>query len=295
VIKAASVPADTATPAWAAVFAHVQNIDIVSLLTPASAAAKVLSRCMSFNWDGRQQLNLPTIQLDLKSTPWVAQGSAGPVWDYVTSAVSITPRKILSTCIFSREMADYSVPSFEKLVRAALSESLAVALDTTLFSANAGNAVTPPGLFAVGSATPASTNAIPSEAMAEDISRIIALVSVVAGGNEILLIMSPRQAASMQVRTDIDYETFASSALPDATICAVATNSLISVGDSTPEFRASFEASFHEEDTSPLPLGTASPAKTTFQTDTLALRLRLSLSWALRDPRGVAWCQNVSW
>jgi hypothetical protein len=299
VIKAASAPADTATPAWAAVFAHVQNLDIISLLTPASAAAKVLSRCLSFEWDGRYQLNVPVMSIALASTPWIAQGSAGPVWDYVTSAISITPRKILSTTLFSNEMASYSTPSFEKLVRAALSESLSVALDGTLFSANAGDAVKPPGLLNGISATNASASTIPSEAMTEDISRIIASVSTVAGGNEIVLVMAPRQAASMRVRTDVDYEVFASSALADGTIAAIATNALVSVGDSTPEFRASYEASFHMEDTSPLPLVsggvTASPVRSPFQTDCLALRLRLSLSWALRDPRGVAWVQNVLW
>jgi hypothetical protein len=150
-----------------------------------------------------------------------------------------------------------------------------------------------PGLFNGITPTTASTSTIASEAMAEDISRLIALTSTVAGGNEIVLVMSPRQAASMQVRTDI--ETFASSALADGTVAAIATNALVSVGDSTPEFRASYEASFHMEDTSPLPLGTASPARSPFQTDCLALRLRLSLSWAPRDPRGVAFCQNVGW
>jgi hypothetical protein len=295
VIKAASVPADTATPAWAAVFAQVANLDVISLLTPASAAAKVLSRCLSFEWAGRYQLNIPVVQIDLRSTPWVGQSQAGPVWDYVTSAASLTPRKILSTCVFSREMADYSTPNFEKLVRAALSESLSVALDTTLFSANAGDAVKPPGLFNGITATTASTNTIPSEAMTEDISRIIAQVSVVSGGSPILLAMAPRQAASMKVRTDVDYEVFASSALADGTVTAVASNALISAGDSVPEFRASYEASIHMEDTSPQPLGTANPTRTPFQTDCLALRLRLSLSWVLRDPRGVAWIQGCAW
>jgi hypothetical protein len=51
------------------------------------------------------------------------------------------------------------------------------------------------------------------------------------------------------------------------------------------------------EDTSPSDIvsGTAAiPVKSTFQTDTVALKMVLWASWGMRAPH-VAWLQNVTW
>ena len=42
-------------------------------------------------------------------------------------------------------------------------------------------------------------------------------------------------------------------------------------------------------DTAPQPAGTMGPSRSLFQTDSLALKMRWPVSWALRDPRGFAW------
>jgi hypothetical protein len=296
VIKATTLPADTQTPTWAAVFGHVQNLDVVSLLAPGSAAVKFLARCLSFEWGGCATLNLPTMAPNASAMAWQAEGQPGPVHDFVTSGVSITPRKILSTCVFSREMAEYSTPSFEMLVRLALSESLSLALDSTLFSAAAGTAVKPPGLFAGVVPLTASASSVASEAMTEDASRLISAVSAISMDNPILLVMAPRQAVAMKLRADIgQFEVYSSPAMADGSVAAVASNALVSVGDAQPQFRASHEASLHMEDSTPMPLGTASPTRTPFQTDCLVLRLSQSLNWGLRDARGVALIQNCVW
>jgi hypothetical protein len=119
-------------------------------------------------------------------------------------------------------------------------------------------------------------------------------VAKVAGGNQIVLIMSPRQAASMQVRTDIDYETMSSSVLPDKSISAVATNCLVSVGDAAPDFQASIMPAVNTE-TVPAPLGTATPTVSMFQKDCITLRMQISLNWVVRDPRGIARIDGVVW
>jgi hypothetical protein len=170
----------------------------------------------------------------------------------------------------------------------------------TLLSAAAGDAVTPTGIFSGITPLAASTQAIASEAMTEDLARVSAAVATVAGNNPVVLILSPRQAASMKLRTDIgQFEVYASSALADGTVAAIATNALASVGDLVPEFAASLEATFHMQTTA-LPLVAASgtpaaPAKSLWQTDCLALRLRCSLNWALRSPQGAAWITGCNW
>jgi hypothetical protein len=201
-------------------------------------AAKVLGRCMSLEWPpGVVLMNVPAISVSGAILAWTGEGNPIPVQDYTTSAAQLTPRKIAAIIAFTREMAEHSTPNIESLLRVALSESLGLALDNTLFSAAAGDANTPTGIFNGIAPLAASTASIPSEAMTEDISRAVASVAAVAGSNPIVLVMSPRQAASMRVRTHIgDYETFPSPALADGTIAAIATNALASVGDRAPTF-----------------------------------------------------------
>jgi len=114
--------------------------------------------------------------------------------------------------------------------------------------------------------------------------------------NPVLLAMAPRQAVALKLRSDVgQFEVYSSPAMADGSVAAIASNALISVGDAQPQFRASHEASLHMEDTTPLPLGTASPTRTPFQTDCLVLRLSQSLNWGLRDARGVSLIQNCVW
>jgi hypothetical protein len=255
---------------------------------------------MHLTWPpGTQQVMVPTLTANTPAAAWVGEGKPAPVFDFISSSVPLTPRKISAVCIFSRELANYSTPDIEQLLRTALSESLGQMLDITLLGSGAGDAATPSGVFNNIVPLVASVQSIMSEAMSEDISRLIASVATVAGNNPIALVMSPRQAASMRVRTDIDYETFSSSALADGTVAALATNALASIGDAVPEFSASTEASFHEE-TLPADLvgaggAVAAPVRGLFQTDCLALRLRCSLNFALRSPKGAALITGVAW
>lgn len=41
--------------------------------------------------------------------------------------------------------------------------------------------------------------------------------------------------------------------------------------------------------------GMMTPVYSTFQTDSVSLKLRWPVSWALRDARGISWMQNVTW
>jgi hypothetical protein len=294
IIKGPSAPAEIGNAGWAGVLGHTGYVvDLISLLAPSSASAAVLKRCLSFTWpSGTVGMNIPTITVNSAVAGWIGEGQPVPVWDFLTSVAQLTPRKIATAIIFSREMATLSTPNIEALLKAALSESLGWSLDRALFSAAPGDSVTPAGLFAGISATAPANGSIPSENMAEDLSRLTAAVASVSGNNPVLLVMAPRQAAAMKVRTDIgQFETYASPALPDGTVCALASNALASVGDEAPTFDVSAEAAMHVVDG-----GTpAAPQRALFQTDCLALRLRYSINWCLRSSQGVAFTQGVTW
>jgi hypothetical protein len=81
--------------------------------------------------------------------------------------------------------------------------------------------------------------------------------------------------------------------LPANTIAAIAGNGLASIGD-MPEFAVSTETSLHMDD-APQNLGTAAPAKSMWQEDMLAIKLKFRLSWTLRHPAAAAWVQGCAW
>jgi hypothetical protein len=70
-----------------------------------------------------------------------------------------------------------------------------------------------------------------------------------------------------------------------------------------PRFDVSDQATLHMEDTSPLPIATgaqgsgvlATPTRSLFQTDSMAIRMLLDMNWALRRTGTLAWTQSVTW
>jgi hypothetical protein len=93
----------------------------------------------------------------------------------------------------------------------------------------------------------------------------------------------------------------ASSAIAATDVIAVAPGALVSAVSSPPTISVSTETVLHSSDTptdigvAGSPASVAAPSYSMFQTDVLALRLRLEASWALRDSRGLAWTTGVTW
>jgi hypothetical protein len=91
-----------------------------------------------------------------------------------------------------------------------------------------------------------------------------------------------------------------SGTVPVKTVILIDAADFVSVGGQGPRFEISDQATLHEEDTAPQPItgGTPSPAtpvRSLWQTDSLALRLILPLNWTIRRSGVVAWMANVTW
>jgi hypothetical protein len=79
----------------------------------------------------------------------------------------------------------------------------------------------------------------------------------------------------------------------------VATNAVVSAIEGAPVIDASPHAEIHFE-TAPQEIVTAAgtvatPVASIYQDDSVALRLRWSLTFALRSSAGLAWVQNTKW
>jgi hypothetical protein len=217
----------------------------------------------------------------------------------------LTPHKFATIIPFTREIVSYSTPSIEALVRAALTESVGLALDTALFGATAGSDIVVAGLRNGIAAGTESTNVDLREAALEDLATVTTAVAAVAGSNPIAVIASPARAIRLKLRLltagDVGFEIFGSNGVAADELVAVATNGIVSACDPVPRFDVSNQGTLVMDDAATpgqLVVGasTASgPARSLFQADLVALRMVYECSWARRSDSAVSWLTSVNW
>jgi len=181
------------------------------------------------------------------------------------------------------------------LVSDVLMRSAALALDAALFGAGAATAAQPAGLRnGVATLTPSAATD-PFQQFFEDCANLINAVSAVGGNGPFLLIGSPGRIAAMVMRFVLqpgNVAVLASNAMGNDLMC-VAPYAIVSALAPEPEIDTATASELHMNDT-PLPIVdsagiVASPTKSMFQTETIALKMRWPVSWAVRDARAVAW------
>jgi hypothetical protein len=296
VLRAASSPAMTTTSGWASELAQVTIMFLASLV-PQSAGADLLGRGLQVRFDGRAAVQLPTIALGQGAT-FVGQGKPIGVAQFPTAGgIKLEAHKLATITSLSREMAEAS--DAEAIFRAVLSESAALGLDAALFSNNAGTADAPPGLLYNVSPQTASTTTPLEDAMVADLAKLGGAVARAAGGN-IVFVAAPEQALAVNLYAPgFTYPVLASSALTVKTVIAVAANAVASGFEPLPRIDASPDPEIHMDTSAGeivTPAGTvAYPVSSQYQTDRLALRMRMSVAWGLRASNAIAWMNAVSW
>ncbi len=120
--------------------------------------------------------------------------------------------------------------------------------------------------------------------MKMDLQKLISAVAVVAGNSPIVLICAPGQAVAVNLRAfDFGYPVLVSSALADGTVIAIATAALVSATGGSPSIDTTKTASYSMDDAAPGAIMTGGQRViASFQNDTIGIRLRLPISWALR-------------
>jgi hypothetical protein len=304
--RAATVPATTTTAGWADSLANASFADFIGLMGPAFAGSALLSRCLQLNFGPSANVIVPSLVTSASNTSFVAQGAPIPVRQMTGSAPTLLqPHKFATIVAFTREIVSYSTPSIEALVRAALTESVGLALDTALFGAAAGSDIVVAGLRNGIAAGTESANADHYEAMLEDLGTVTAAVAAVAGANPIAVIASPARAIRLKLRLltagDVGLQIFGSNGLQSDELVAVATNGIVSACDPVPRFDVSNQGTLVMDDAATpgqLVVGasTASgPARSLFQTDSIALRMVYECSWARRSDTAVSWLEDLIW
>jgi hypothetical protein len=271
----------------------------VSMLTPFSAAADLLSRTLALDFNGAAQVSIPAISLG--SASFVGEGLAIPVRQYTTSAgPTLKPYKLATISSLTGEMLRSS--NAEQLVRQVMIESVGPSLDSVLFSNAAGVPdVSPPGLL--NSVTPltAAPAGAKSEAMSDDLINLVGAISPVANKSSVVIVTHVKQATAIALRSSGQFlhAVLASNSVPEKTVIAIAANGIASAVEGSPAIDMSREGVLHmETNAAPLVLGdgtVAVPQRSLYQTDSVGLRLKWPVSWAVRDSRAIAYMENVVW
>jgi HK97 family phage prohead protease/HK97 family phage major capsid protein len=320
VLRAAVNPANTTVSTWAAELIQTDTMPFIDRLLAGSIFAPLKSMGVSYNFGNAGVLKIPV----RANTPtlagnWTAEGSPKPVRRASFTTVSLSPTKLSVISTFTEEMATYSAQSIEQIIRQAMSDDTSIALDTYLIDAVAASAgVRPAGLL--NSVTPITASVLTpaTAAMVADLKALIAAIVAAGGGRNIAIIINPAQALSLgfaqtttgdflftdqqQAGSKFGVRFIVSATCAAGRVIAVdCADFAVAQGD-TPRFAISTDATLHEEDTTPLAIGTAgapatvaAPTRSLFQTDAVAIRMSLYVSWVMRRAGMVQTIASVSW
>ncbi|PPQ16622.1 phage major capsid protein [Bradyrhizobium sp. AC87j1] len=301
-LKAATSPAVTSSSNWAGSLASTAVADFISVMGGASASAALLAEGLEFAFDGNNGILVPGMVADPNNVSFVGEAAPIPVKALSLDGPTLSPRKFATIIPFSRELFERSTPTIETIVRAVLMESLGLATDAALFSNTAGSSLRPPGLLLGITPLAHSTATDPQDAMLADIKALVSAVAPVAGNGEVVLVAATDQSVALRLRqTRETYRVLASAALAPGTVISIAPSGLASALDPVPRFEIASEGALVMDDAAG-PLSTvgtpnvvAAPARSLFQTDTLALRVVLQASWGSRSPLAIAYTTGASW
>jgi len=318
--KAATVPALTTTTGWAAELVQIERQAFMESLQPKAVFGPLASRGLAFTFGTNGIISIPS----RNATPTIAgsfvgEGAAIPVRQGAFSAITMTPKKMAVITVFSREISEHSDPAIEGLLRTAISEDTAVAIDSVLMDANAATAVRPAGLRnGVATLTPTAGGGF--TAVLGDVKQLYAALQTITLGNvrDPVWLMPPALALALTLTVlpngtwafpsvTVDGGSLANIPIIVSPNVTADTLFLIDAADfvtSSGGVRVdlSDSATLHMEDTTPGPIATtgtpnavAAPVRSLYQTDTLAIRMIMPLNWAFRRTGMLAYVTGVTW
>jgi hypothetical protein len=290
ITRAASAPAITTTTGWAAELVRRITAEALDALGPASAGAQVLREGLVLGWDGAGAISAPGIVAGAGNASFVAEGAPIPVRQLASAAAIMLPYKLATIAVLTREMLESG--NAEQIIGDALVRACGLALDTALFGSGAATAAQPAGLRNGIAALTASNATDMWEAGVEDVTALINAVSAVGGAGPYCLVMSPGRAASFIGRVyheaDAPYDVYASTAVGND-IVAIANAALVAALSPDPDVEAATAGSLVMDTVPPADPGSTGTHKSLFQTESIAIKVRWPVTWALRNAAGVAW------
>jgi HK97 family phage major capsid protein len=238
----------------------------MDVLYPLSVYPGLASRGQRLGFGRAGQITIPT----WSSTPsiggsFVAEGAPIPVRQGALTSVSLGPKKLGVITVYTREIATYSNPTIEGLLRSRIQAQTSQAIDSILLDATVASSVRPPGLRAGVAALTATTGG-GFNALVGDLKQLLGALVTGSAGNlrAPTWIMNPAQAISIALTQNAGglfpfqgaieggsfygYPVIQSGSVTAGMVIIVDAADFVSVEGDAPMFTVSAEATLHMED-----------------------------------------------
>jgi hypothetical protein len=316
-VRAAVDPGKTTVSGWASELVETETVAFLETLRDISFYPRLAELGANLQFGpGRGQIKIPS----RSSTPsisgsFVAEGAPIPVRRIGLTSKTLSPHKMGVISYFTRELAKYSNPQIEGLLRAEIRGDTADTLDTLLVDDVAGSSSRPAGLLN-GVAALTASNAGGWVAIMEDIDSLAAPFDTAKAGRNLVLLMNKREARKLgfvpgpdgkigemrQILETAGITPISSVNVPVGRLVMIDAADFATAAGDQPEFEASEQAVIHAEDTSPAQISTAgspnvvaAPVISMFQTASIALRMLLDVTWTMRRDGMVQWIDGADW
>jgi len=316
-VRAAVDPAKTSVQGWASELIETETVAFLETLRDISFFPRLAGMGTNLQFGvGRGALKVPSRATTPSiSGSFVAEGAPIPVRRFGLTSKTLSPHKMGVISYFTKEIAKYSNPQIENLLRQEIRGDTADTIDTLLIDTTAGSATRPAGLLNGISALTAST-AGGWAAIMEDIETLASPFDTAKAGRNLVLLMNKREARKLsfvpgpddklgsmrQLLTDAGITPIASVNVTAGRLVMIDAADFAAAAGDQPEFDASEQAVIHAEDTSPAQISAAgspntvsAPVISMFQTASIALRMLLDVTWAMRRDGMVQWIDGADW
>ena len=307
-VRAAIAGATTTTAGWAAELVQQTNVDFLESLRALAIFPRLAAQGTSLTFGpGAGSFRVPSRAATPSiSGAFVAEGAAIPVRRLGLTSIVLNAHKMGVLSVFTREIARFSNPQIEGLLRTEILNDTALTIDALLLDATAGSATRPAGLTFGISATTASVLG-GYRAILADVQALAAPFDVANAGRNLVLIMNPREARALAMSPGPDgtfgwstafmgeFTVIVSTTVAAGRLIMIDAADLVTVSGA-PEFEISEHTVLHMEDTAPgTDISTATPSQSMFQTASIALRMILDITWAMRRVGMVQYMNGANW
>lgn len=312
VTKADATIATTTTSGWASQLVNTAMADLLELLSPFSVYPGLSARGIKVTFNNSQgSITIPSISTDAAlAGGFVLEGDPIPVGRFTTASTTMAPHKFGIITTMSKEAAKYTTPALEGVLRRSILRRTAITLDGLLLDATAGSTTRPAGLLNGVSALSAFGGG-DYTAVINDINTLMAPFDTANAGRNMVLIMHPAQARKLAMMPGPDgtfgwsdrfmsqFTVLVSTSATAARIIAIDAEDFATATGDTPEFDVSEQATLHMSDAPGEIVSAAGsvsdPIRSMFQTNSLALRMVLPLTWKMRRSGMIQYIDSVSW
>lgn len=305
---------NTVSAAWAGDLVREydrQSGEFIDLLRAQTLLGTIGARMLSFA--GAPGIKIPRQTAGASGTWLDGEASAIPVKALAFDAVNLTPKKMGTITVVSRELIERSDPSALSIIRDDLVASAATAMDQTFCGGSAAGSGSPAGIFN-GSSTLTASNQ--SNTLTDATADMLSLLSKVAGTEQIpgpfVWAMNTLLLTTLQFMRDANgayafrdelnsgmlagYPVVVSDAAASADrIMLLAPNQILVANGMAPTLDLSTEATIHRETVPADNLNAATPVQSLWQTDSVGFRMLLETDWGKRHAWAAAVIGAVNW